>query len=325
MPPGEVGDDGKIFYERLSMELSHSSKPQRDPLSHVFDGLGARVTRQTRLEASGTWALSFPAADRLKFVALLRGELWLLRSGSEPMSMRAGDVFLLGRTDYAIASHPDVPPVDGQSLYDVAGFDVARIGGDDMAAIGGTVTFAAANADFLLNILPQFMFLPRSTSSSGAITTILTLMASETEREAIGGEIVSGRLADVLVVEALRVYASEVGLTKAGWLAALVDPRLGRALSAMHNDVAEPWTVARLAAVAGMSRAAFAAEFKRRIGQPPLAYLRQWRLTLAQAALQRGDASVAVIGNTVGYSSHAAFSQAFRSTFGTSPRAWSQG
>ena len=319
-----VGNSGEISYAKRSKELSYPSKPARDPLSHVFDCLGARVTRRTRLEAAGSWALSFPALDRLKFVAVLRGDLWLLRPGTEPVPMRAGDVCLLGRTDYAIASDPDVPPIDGQSLYGVAGGDVVRLGGDDTIGLGGTVTFAAPNADFLMNMLPGFMFLPRNSPSSEAITSILTLMASEIERDAIGGDVVGARLADVLVVEALRIHAGEAGKSGTGWLAALLDPRLGRALGAMHDDVAAPWTVARLAAVAGMSRAAFAAEFKRRVGQPPLAYLREWRLTLARAALDRGDASVAAIGDSVGYSSHAAFSQAFRSAFGTSPRAWSR-
>ncbi|WP_226574046.1 AraC family transcriptional regulator [Acuticoccus sediminis] len=307
------------------MELSRSSKTGRDPLSDVLGVLGARVTRRTRLEAGGEWAFSFPAVDRLKFVAVLRGSQWMLRPGYAPTFMSAGDVCLLGRTDYAVASDPDLAPVDGRSLYEGPGADVARVGGDDTVGIGGTVTFADANADFLLRMLPDFMLIPRTSSGSGAIAAVLTLMTSEIERDTIGGEIVSARLADVLVVEAIRAYAGEAGQTGMGWLGALLDPRLGRALGAMHDDVAGPWTVARLAGVAGMSRAAFSAEFTRRIGQPPLAYLRAWRLTMARAALLRGDASVASVAREAGYSSQSAFSQAFRRTFGASPRATTDG
>ena len=190
-----------------------------------------------------------------------------------------------------------------------------------LRAARGTVTFAAGNADFLLDMLPDFLLVPRASSASGAIATILDLMNDEIERGMIGSDIVSARLADVLLVEAIRAYASQTGPVDIGWLGALSDPRLGRVLRAIHDDVAQPWTVARLASVAGMSRAAFSAEFTRRVGQPPLAYVRAWRLTMARAALARGDATVASIAGKVGYTSQSAFGHAFRRAFGSSPKA----
>ena len=79
--------------------------------------------------------------------------------------------------------------------------------------------------------------------------------------------------------------------------------------------------MARLASVAGMSRAAFSAEFTRRVGQTPLGYVRAWRLTIARAALVRGDADVASVASKVGYTSRSAFGHVFRCAFGTSPKA----
>jgi AraC-like DNA-binding protein len=234
--------------------------------------------------------------------------------------MCAGDVCLLGRTAYAVASDPDVPPLDGQTFYG-AGGDVARLGGDETIAIGGTVTFDPGNADFLLDMLPDFLFVPRSSAASGAMATILGLMNDEGERDIIGSEIVSARLADVLLVEAIRAYAGSIEQVEIGWLGALSDSRLGRVLRVIHGDVAQPWTVAQLAGVAGMSRAAFSAEFTRRVGQPPLAYVRAWRLTIARAALTRGDETVASIARKVGYTSQSAFGHAFRSAFGSPPKA----
>lgn len=300
--------------------MSRSSNSAHDPLSNVLDVLGARVTRRTRFEAAGPWALSFPGVDRLKFVALLRGTSWMLLPGRAPQPMQAGDVCLLGRTEYAVASDPALTPVDGRSLYEDPGRDVARLNGDETIGIGGTVTFAGANADFLLDMLPDFMLVPQRSSASSAITTVLALIAKEIERDTMGRDIVSARLADVLLVEAIRAYVGHVGPASMGWLGALLDPRIGRALHALHKDVAHPWTVADLAGVAGMSRAAFSADFTRRIGRPPLSYLRSWRLTIARTALMRGDATVANIADTVGYRSQSAFSQAFRRAFGTSPK-----
>ncbi|SFO19354.1 transcriptional regulator, AraC family [Sphingomonas sp. OK281] len=300
--------------------VSQSSRSPGDPLSDVLGVLGARVTRRTRIGAAGRWALSFPAIDRLKFVAMLRGSGWLMVSGAPPRLLGMGDVCVLGRAAYALASHPDEAPIDGQAFY-ADGCNVARLGGDDTIGIGGTVTFASASADFLLDMLPDCMLVSRSSPTSGAVGTVLALLNSESERGAIGSEIVSARLADVLLVEAIRAYAGGDMTAGGGWLGALSDPRIGRALHAFHADVAQRWTVAQLATVAGMSRAAFSADFTRRIGQPPLTYLRTWRLTLARAALARGRANIADIANSVGYVSQSAFGHAYRRTFGCSPMA----
>lgn len=316
----KIGTRFKISYALMSMDLSRSSNTVADPLSDVLNVLGARVTRRTRLEAAGRWALTFPALDRLKFVALLRGTGWMTLPARAPQLMSAGDVCLLGRTTYTVSSDPEVPPLDGQTFYG-AGGDVARLGGDETIAIGGTVTFDPGNVDFLLDMLPDFLFVPRSSAASGAIATILGLMNDETDRDIIGSDIVSARLADVLVVEAIRAYAGSTEQVEIGWLGALSDPRLGRVLRLIHGDVVQPWTVAQLAGVAGMSRAAFSAEFARRVGQPPLAYLRAWRLTIARAALARGDETVASIAHKVGYTSQSAFGHAFRSAFGSPPKA----
>jgi AraC-like DNA-binding protein len=316
----KIGIGFKMPYAKTSMKVSRSSKAGSDPLSNVLDVLGARVTRRTRLEAAGQWALAFPAMDRLKFVALLRGSSWMLVAGHPPQLMCAGDVCLLGHTAYTVASGLEENPVDGLVYYDEPGCDVVRLGGDDTIGLGGSVTFAADNADFLLDVLPRFLFIPRSSGGSDAIATILALMDRDVER-GIGSEIISACLADVLMVEAIRAYSDSVVQVEIGWLGALADPRLDRVLRAIHEDVARPWTVAELAGLAGMSRAAFSARFTCRVGQPPLSYVRTWRLTIARAALTRGDTTVASIARKVGYTSQSAFSYAFRCAFGSPPRA----
>lgn len=288
-----------------------------DPLSDVLAVLGAKVARQTRMEAAGHWALAFPAVERLKFIAMVRGNGWMLLPGRAPEYLSQGDLCVLGRTAYVIASHPDETPVDGQAIY--AAGDIARLGGDDAIALGGTVTFMAGHADFLLDMLPECMVVSRYSRASSAVGLILDLIINEFERDTMGREIISARLADVLLVEAIRAYADSAALDKVGWLGALSDPRFGRVLRAVHGNVAQPWTVAQLAGVAGMSRAAFSAEFARRVGQPPLAYLRSWRLTLARATLARGEENVARVANSVGYLSQSAFACAYKRMFGVPP------
>lgn len=309
----------EAIYSEKSMILSQSSKALIDPLSDVLTVLGAQVTRRTRLEAAGRWAMEFPALDRLKFVAVLKGACWMMLPEQDPRLMNAGDICLIGRTIYAVASDPKLPRLDGQTFYD--GCDIARLGGDDTIALGGTVTFSSETADFLLGMLPDFLLAPRSSATSGVVTTILALLNDEAGRGGMGSQIVSARLADVLLVEAIRAYAADGEVVQTGWLGALSDPRLGRALQAMHADIARPWTVADLASLAGMSRAAFSAAFARRVGQPPLGYLRAWRLTVARTALARGEADIAQIAGKLGYTSQSAFTHAFRIAFGMTPKA----
>jgi hypothetical protein len=155
------------------------------------------------MEAAGEWALAFPAIDRLKFVALLRGSQWMVFPGREPQLLGEGDICLIGRTKYAVTSNPELTPINGQAFYG-ANCDMARFGGDDTIGIGGTVTFSASHTDFLLDRLPEFMIIPRSSPASETIATILALVSKEIEREMMGSEVVSARLADVLVVEAIR-------------------------------------------------------------------------------------------------------------------------
>lgn len=302
------------------MKLSQPSKLVADPLSNVLDVLGARVTRLTRMEAAGKWALAFPALDRLKFVAVLRGTSWMLLPSREPLLLKAGDVCLLGRTPYAVASDPNQTPIDGAAVYQAGGYEVARFGGDDTIGIGGTVTFSAERADFLLRMLPDFLFISHATAGAEAVAAILNLMSKEIRQGSIGRDAVSSRLADILLIEAMRAYTSQAAQIETGWLGALTDARLGRVLHAIHEDVSRPWTVASLAQVAGMSRAAFSSNFTRQVGQPPLAYLRAWRLTMARAALAKGNATVATVARDVGYQSQSAFGHSYKREFGHPPK-----
>lgn len=278
------------------------------------------------MEAGGTWAFAFPAVDRLKFVAVLRGEQWMLTPNEPPCLMKTGDVCLLGRTSYVVASDPELEPQDGGSLYPDGGADEVKVdSGDGVVAIGGSIAFAEVNGDFLLDTLPGFLLVRSETSASEAIAAILDLMSNEILRDAIGTGVVAARLADILVVEALRALSADGDRSRIGWLGAISDPRLGRALRAIHRDVASPWTVAALANVAGMSRAAFSAIFARQVGRPPLAYLRYWRLTLARSLLLRGTNSVDDVARQVGYTSQSAFGNAYRQAFRTSPRSHKPG
>ena len=302
------------------MSLSQSAEIASDPFSSVLAALGARSVRGTGLEAAGDWALAFDGRTRLKFVAVTRGQCWLLIPAHSPKALVEGDVVLISNTCYTVASDPGVEPINGMPLYASPGHDMVRIGaGDETSLLGGGSGFAEGSAAFILDALPRFLHVDRTSSNAEAVTRTLKSLRTEVSNAELGGSLVAERLAEILVVAAVRAFVGTSPTNRVGWITALADPRIGKALRLLHADVGYRWTVPMLASEVGMSRSAFSQRFAERVGHPPLEYLTRWRMYLAQRKLDAGQ-SVAAVAVAVGYNSQSAFSHAFKRTFGRTPR-----
>ena len=290
-----------------------------DHFSKVVSLLGIESVRGTSLDASGDWALSFDGRARLKFVAVTRGRCWLLLPDREPELIEKSDVVLLSDTCYIVASDPGIEPVDGMELYVGPGHDAVCLGdGGDTEMVGGGSGFAEGCAPFVLEALPSFLRIERASPSAEAISRTLNSLRAEVQSPGIGSTLIAARLADILVAEAVRAFVAIGSQERIGWIAALADPRLAKAIGLMHNDVGRHWTATALAREVGMSRSAFTSEFTRRVGRPPIGYLTHWRMVLARHKLETGS-SVATVAEEVGYSSQSAFTQAFRRDMGCTP------
>lgn len=304
----------------MTMSLSRSAEIACDPYSEVLAALGAHSVRATGLEAAGDWALAFDGRARLKFVAITRGQCWLLLPGRPPMALAEGDVVLVNNTRYTVASNPAVEPIDGMPLYASPGHNLVRLGtGDETAMIGGGSGFADGGASFVLDALPAFLLVDRTSPTAQAVERTLKSLRAEVDHVELGGSLVAERLAEVLVVAAVRAFVAANPSTGVGWITALADPQIGKALRLLHSDVARRWTAPMLASEVGMSRSAFTQRFAARVGRPPLDYLINWRMVLARRKLNAGQ-TVAAVAAAVGYSSQSAFSHAFKRTFGHTPR-----
>jgi AraC-like DNA-binding protein len=188
--------------------------------------------------------------------------------------------------------------------------------------------FVCATLDFdggvrhpLVQALPPMVVLP--ISRVDGVEQTLALLFAETERVRCGQRLLADRLFEVLLLQMLRWlldHSAEVGVLD-GLLAGLSHPRLARALTAMHERPGQAWSLDAMAQEAGMSRSAFAAEFKALVGTPPAEYLLRWRILIAQSSLRDG-VSVKSVADALGYASAAAFSRAFAQIAGASPRAW---
>ncbi|MFI1577342.1 AraC family transcriptional regulator [Embleya sp. NPDC020630] len=150
---------------------------------------------------------------------------------------------------------------------------------------------------------------------------LLDFLSAEVAADRPGQQVVLDRLLDWLLACTLRAWFDLPEAHAPQWYLALADPIVGAALRAVHDAPARPWTIAALAAEAGVSRTSLAERFTARVGQPPLTYLTEWRMALAAELLTEPDATVAAVARRVGYADAFAFSTAFKRVRGLSPSA----
>jgi len=137
-----------------------------------------------------------------------------------------------------------------------------------------------------------------------------------------GAATIVSRLADILFVQAIRAHVAARGADAKGWLRALSDQQIGKALSLIHERPNAPWSVETLADEVAMSRSAFAARFSELVEEPPLTYLTRWRMQRASKLLRTSDDTIATVASKVGYDAEAAFSKAFKRWMGSAPGAF---
>lgn len=180
------------------------------------------------------------------------------------------------------------------------------------------VDFGLGHGNPLQLALPEAVVLPLASAPSLADT--LEILFREAEEDHCGRQAVLDRLSEVALIQLLRELMDQQRM-EIGLLAGLADPRLARAINAIHAEPAGSWTLEALARKAGMSRARFAVNFRNTVGMTPGEYLGRWRLGLAQSLLRRGK-PVNVVAHEVGYANASALSRAFTSRLGVAPTAW---
>ncbi|WP_435605740.1 AraC family transcriptional regulator [Pseudomonas knackmussii] len=244
------------------------------------------------------------------------------------IEVQAGELVLLPRNDaHSFGSDLDIAPMPASEVIQPPEVgDISRIkyggGGEATQLLCG---FLASETPFspLLSSLPSVLKLDvRATASGAWIESSFRFAVSEIAAGRVGSTTVIAKLSELLFVEAVGQYVASLPAERRGWLAALRDPHIGRALALLHARPTESWTAEALALEVGMSRSVFAERFTAVVGQPPMQYLTLWRMHVAAQLLREGRGNVAQIGFAVGYESEAAFSRAFKRQFGTSPGTW---
>lgn len=298
----------------------------QDALAEALYLLRMRGVFYSHTEATAPWALEMPPfAGCLSFHVVTEGGCWLeIEDATE--YLRAGDLALVphGR-GHLLRNQPDAPVtgrVDQLPQQMVSDhYSILRCGGGGARTtlICGVVSFHQPTVNRLLAVLPPVIHIDSAHERGSRVRNVLDLMASELRHLRPGGEAVTTRLADILVIEAIRWWLAADTGSQPGWLGALNDPQLGPVIAAIHRSPGAPWTVDLLARTAAMSRSAFAARFTEVVGAPPMQYVTRSRMEAAEALLQEDGSTVATVAARLGYQSEASFSRAFTKTMGRSP------
>jgi len=300
-----------------------------DPLGEALHFLRMSGTFYARSEFTAPWGLAIPAfRNSMVFHVVTEGQCWVEVPGADAHRLQAGDLALLPHGQgHLLTSDPGAMVADLFALPRVEvsdRYERLRHGGGGAATnlICAVVRFDHPAARQLLALLPRVIRVEEWRSPQFEwLQSTLRLMAAEARELRPGGETVVTRLADILVIQTIRAWIEKDPAAQTGWLGALRDPQIGRALTLVHRDPARAWTVASLADAAAMSRSAFAARFTELVGEPAMQYVTRWRMHLALERLKEDDAPLADLADRLGYRSEAAFSRAFKRVIGLSPGA----
>jgi AraC-like DNA-binding protein len=303
-----------------------------DAVAGLLDGPRARGAFLLRSQLDPPWSMRIADEAPLCLIAITRGEAWLLPEDAEPLRLGRGDVAVIRGPDaYVLADHPGTEPQvvilpgqrcvtpDGQDVELISYMGVRTWGNSPVGStvmLSGTYELEGEVSRRLLRALPPLLVLPGDSWES----PLLGLLADEIVKDDPGQEAVLDRLLDLLLIAALRAWFARPDAQAPRWYRAYSDPVVGKALRLIHDDPAHRWTIAELAAEAGVSRAAFARRFTELVGEPPMTFLTDWRLSLAADLLLEPGATIGSVAYEVGYATPFALSTAFKRVRGVSPR-----
>jgi AraC-like DNA-binding protein len=294
-PPEHFADPPAL--DTTALGLDAADQPH-DLLSELLRSVRLSGERIVAYAPPKTFSVGFSDIGALHIVE--EGELALQVDGDPHVErVSRGDAILL-------------PRGDPHHVSDASATEPARW-------LCGTFTIGDPQASHLLASLPAVIILRGASGPAlEGLEVARSMLLIEMRSPSQGSAVMVARILDLLFIQILRVSAGGSDATS-NWLAGALDPQIGPALSAIHRDPGQDWTVEQLARACSLSRSAFAARFVDRVGKPPAAYLAHVRLDVATGLLRDTSLPVALIAEKVGYTSEAAFSRAFKSRYGVPP------
>jgi len=298
-----------------------------DPLGEILHLLRLTGTLYCRSELTAPWGVELPPFEGyMMFHVITAGHCWLEVAGEAPRLLQQGSLVLIPHGNgHSIRSHPEdevVPLFDIPVEQISERYEIMRYGGaGDLTHLTcGVVRFDHVAGQQLISLLPKVLHIDSWAEEEGSwLQSTLRFIATEARELRPGGETVITHLADILIIQAIRSWIESTSEAESGWLVALRDRQIGKALAAIHREPEKDWSVDLLAKEVGMSRSGFSARFTDLVGESAMRYLTQWRMQLARMQLKETSDSLSVLADRLGYQSEAAFCRAFKRVFGVPP------
>jgi len=297
-----------------------------DAFSDVLQDLRLTVATYGRCSLRRSWGITFPSHVDARFHFVVEGACWLRGTTFERVRLEAGDAVLLPRGAAHVLSDParaKTKPLISYPLEAVGETTYRLSAGGEGAQtllVCCTVGFGTPVIHPLLELMPPLLVVKRSAAKDPALPTLLDIMADEVAAPRMGTATVMARLADVVIARMLRTWVETRREDTTGWLAAVRDPQLLRALAAIHREPGRRWSIQALARVAGLSRTLLTERFATLVGVPPGQYLARSRMQLARVWLQRDRITLREAAYRLGYENDASFSRAFKRIVGVPAR-----
>lgn len=303
--------------------------PVTDPVGEALHFLRLSGTFYCRSEFSEPWALDLPPMKNCLILHVVTKGRGVLEIDGTPRGLiQPGALTLVphGR-GHVVASAPGLV---ASKLFEIPRellserYETLRLGGggEPTTMICGVFQFDDPAAQQLITLLPEVITVETPTSRQAEwIDSTLRMITAEAREMYPGGETVITRLADILVVHAIRYWITHSTLMQTGWLGALRDRQIGPVIAKVHRCPTRRWTLTSLAAEASMSRSAFAARFTKLVGESAMHYVTRWQMNAARSQLVESEVTVAEVAHSFGYESEAAFNRAFKRHLGISPGA----
>ncbi|WP_374457652.1 AraC family transcriptional regulator [Nocardioides sp.] len=301
---------------------------ERDVLTETLTDFGMSGVFYAVSEAHAPWGVEIPPLPGTVVFHLVTEGAMVLEVDGESLTMVAGDMALVPTgTGHVILDAPGREPIP---LFDLPRVEIGERyerlvipgTGARTELVCGAVSFSGLGVARLLRSLPPVLSAGDG-ADAGWMRAAFDVIGAESRSPRPGSDVVTARLADILVVQVVRTWL-ESGRQERGWVAGLRDPQMGRALAAFHAEPGAAWSLTSLAAEAGMSRSAFADRFRDTLGEPPMAYVTAWRMDLAARLVRERGLPLARVAERVGYQSEAAFNRAFRRAHGMTPGAFAR-
>ncbi len=326
--------------------MSERSVPQsHDPIGEALYLLRMNGSLYCQSDLTTPWSIAMPEmSGSMMFHIVMEGRCWLTSHDGSHVLMESGSMALLphGR-GHTIATESGAP---GTPLFNIPvrqlseRYEYLQYGGGNnppdendrdehhrneqdgerTRLVCGVIRFDHSAGQQLIQQLPEVISLSASqTGQQSWLQHSVNFMAEEARTLSPGGETIMAHLSDIIVIQAIRHWITSDPAAQQGWLGALQDPKIGKALAAIHARPADNWNLETLARESGMSRSGFAARFTELVGTPAAQYVTEWRMKLARTRLQHAPVPLGALAEELGYQSEAAFSRAYKRVMGESP------